>query len=1127
MKKKGNRECRVECGMVKLLLEMKLIFFLMFVSVVTLATETHGYSQQAKFNMNLEDTSVRQIFQQIEHNSDYVFIYSEKSVDINRKVNVSVRNEPVESILDQIFQGTKNYYEISDRQIAVLSKEKQDIVSSLLVSSTIELPQKDLWVSGHVTDEQKNPLPGVAIVLKGTNAGVITDADGNYRIKVNSPKASLMFSFVGMKLKEIQVDSREKIDLVMESIDQILQDVVIKGAYGTAQTRSDMVGSAYQVNSKQLENLPQTRVDLLLDGLVPGVRIDPNTDSPDNTRSRYNIRVRGDASLAASNEPLWILDGTPIFTGDRTNQVTGMSASISPLSFLNPNDIESITVLKDASATSIYGANGANGVILVTTKKGKKGESKFRFSTQFGISKINESTRFKVLNADQYMDLAKESYTNAGLDMKYFPFQDNDMNTYSTSSTDWHDVFYKIGNNVQGNLSMTGGTEKSAFYLSGSYFRESQTVKGNTTERYALRVNDDITLSDRLIASFNLSASYNINNLFNPGTDYYEYLPIFSPYNEDGTFRLYNKYVDGRTTNGDQNWKKAKFFNSVAEREENDNRQRTFMSNSNVMLGYHPMDGLDLTSQLGVDYQSSYEDIYDARTNWSGMESDGTPLGYATRSHVNHLTWTNIERVNYNRTIGKHSVSGVGGFEISSKEYHTIQATGSGFVNDHIKEVTYAVSRRGSSSANIDHAMSFFLQGSYSYDKRHYFTFNWRKDGNSNFGKDVRWANFGSLAYSWNIHNESFFHSDVVNVLKLKTSFGTNGNSRLGSQQAQGSYSYNDSDNYIDKPGGSLAASPNPDLSWETTYMANLGLRIELLDRLDIDAEYYHNKTVDLLSDMDVSRTTGDTRITRNVGSILNQGFEVNITSENIKNRNFYWTTRLNMAHNKNQLINLYNGLQKVMGNKIWREGEDINTYYLVRWAGVDPRDGSPLWYDYNGNITRTYSYDNRVSGKTSTPFLSGGITNTFEYKNFELRILCNYVLGGYSFSSFGRGSSSDGYHIMDENQSINQLDRWQKPGDKALSPKPIWGVSTGSVMNSTRYLYNKTNIRLQNIALTYQLPIQLAQSLGFNQCHLSFVADNVSVWTPYKSKNQNSYKQTMAGYPMESTFSLSLDLMF
>lgn len=1102
---------------------LAMLAFVFFISGFMMAYP-HDEGDRTKLNMELKNVSVADVIKEIESMTEYIFIYSEKNVDLERKVDVIAFGEELESVLKKVFEDTQNGFKINGRQIVIFRKA-QDQKNQ----QNNKNPQSERIITGKVLDEKNIPLPGVNIILKGTNYGVVTDSEGNYSIRVrNGMVEVLRFSFIGMRDQEVAVNDQNEINVVMQPDEIFIDDVVVVGAYGKKQNQIDMTGSAFQLNAKDIETLPSGRVDLLLDGIVPGVRIDPNTDAPSSTRTRYNTRVRGEASLSASNEPLWIVDGTPIFTGDRTNMITGMEVSVSPLSYINPEDIESITVLKDASETSIYGANGANGVILITTRQGKKGDTRINFSGRYGIARVNESTRFKVLNAEEYLMLAKEAYVNAGKDLAYFPFQDNDLNQYSTTSTDWYDVFYGLGHTYQGNLTLSGGNDNSTYFISGGYFREEQTVLGNSQDRFSLRINDDLELGKKLTASFRISASYNINEIFNPGSDYYEFLPIYSVYNDDGSFRLYNKYIDGMDVNGNPYWKTSKFYNSVAEREENDHTQRTFASNSNISLQYNFNSSLSITSQIGVDYQSYYEDRYRARTNWSGMSlTDGEPIGYSSRGHSNFLYWTNIERINYEKSIGKHHLDGMFGFEMKSQKRNSVSASGEGFVNDHIKEIAYSEDQDGSSSSDLDRSMSFFARGGYSYDTRYYLNLIYRRDGNSLFGEDVRWANFWSLAGSWNIHKEDFFDVPYIDILKIKGSYGTNGNSRLGNRQSEGVYSYSESYNYNNNSGVAMTLSPNPSLSWETTYMTNLGLRIKFFRRFEIDAEWYNNKTVDLISNVDVSWTTGSTKIYRNVGSIRNRGYEITMYSNNVVTPVFRWTSRLNFSHNDNKLLELYNGIEKVMGTKIWREGYGLDTYYLVRWAGVDPRDGSPMWYDAEGNISKTYSYDYRVPYKSSSPDLDGAFINTVEYKNFEFQVIFSYVIGGYGFSSFGRGTSSDGLNIMSENQSVNQLDRWQKPGDLALSPKPIWGVSTNSTMNSTRFLYEKTHIKLQNISLSYNLPKFFLEKINLNRCRISFIADNLGLWTPYDKSNRNSYKQSMSGYPMESLYTLSLDLSF
>lgn len=1000
------------------------------------------------------------------------------------------------------------------------------LLAFFLLFSLFRVAAQNVELIGNVKDVHGETLIGVNVVQKGTSNGTVTDLDGNFIIRVPAD-ATLVFSYIGYEKQEKIWDGKSRMNITLKEDVAMLDDVVVIGAYGTVQKRTDMVGSAFQVNSDRIETLQVGRVDNLLEGIVPGLQVMPNSDDASSTKQRMNLRVRGKGSMSASNEPLWIVDGTRIFSGDRTNMVPGMSTSISPLSYLSADDIESITILKDATETSIYGADGANGVILVTTKGGAVGKTKVGLSLQTGIAQINQSAKFKVLNGSDYLMLAKESYLNSGRSMETFPFQDNDLNSYSSTDTDWSGIFYDTGYQTNAFLSLSGGKEGVSYYLSGGYFNSQSTVIGNTQERYSIRGNLEIEMSQKMDFSLIYAASYNTNDIFIPGNDYYKFLPIYTPYNPDGTFRLFNKSLAGLDPNGNPVWQTSRFLNSVAEREENDNRQKAAVSNVNALLEYDIVEGLTSTTQFGIDYQGLNEDRYSARTNWSGMSTTEGGIGYANRNNSTFMTWTAIERLNYNRTFGRHRVGGLLGFEASSKDIRTMGASGSGFINDKIKEVSYAVDRNGSSSRSTSRSLSYFLQGTYSYDQRYYFTVNARRDGNSGFGSDSQWGNFASAGASWNIHNEDFFQSDLVNVLKVKVSYGSNGNSRIGSQEALGLYSYGESHNYMGELGGSMSGSPNKKLSWETAYITNFGVRIKMFDRADLELEAYNKRTVNLLSNLDVSRTTGDTRSYRNSGEIINQGIEATLNVELLNNRDANWWAELNASHNRNKLIKLYNGIEKVMGNYIWREGYDLNTYYIIRWAGVDPRDGAPLWYDSEGNLTRTYNDQNRVPWKSSSPLLTGGISSKFTYKNYSVRALLTYVLGGYAFSTFGRNVMSDGLNIMSENQSVNQLDRWQKPGDVALSPKPIWGTSTRSVMSSTRHIYKTTHMKFKNVALSYALPEKVVKPLGIASCNLHLIADNLFVWTPYDKKDRNSYKQSMSGYPIETSFSLGVDLSF
>ena len=1008
-------------------------------------------------------------------------------------------------------------------------KIQKSILLVALLTLTLPLWAADILLKGVVIDAQGDPLIGVTVQQKDTKNMCVTDMEGRYVLMVKSLPVTLTFSYIGMKKLSRTVNDANNMTVKMQDDATTIKDVVIVGAYGTMQKRSDLVGSAYQVGSKELEYMPKGRLDTMLDGLMPGVKIDINSDTPDNSRPRFNVRVRGEGSLSASSEPLWVIDGVPMFTGGTTNLMPGQNYSISPLSFLNPDDIESVTVLKDATATSIYGADGGNGVVLVTTKKGREGKTNVSVNVEYGIANIDRSTAPKVLNAQQFMELAREAYANAGLDPRAFPYQDNELNQFSTTDTDWLDVYYDTGNTFQGNVAVNGGSDKTKYYLSGSYYQNQSTIKGNKQQRFSMRTNLNFRLHKKVELNTILSASYNTNDLFNMGRDFYENLPVFSPYNPDGTLRLYNRMVSGVDADGNPIFKDYKFFNSVAEREQNENNQKALYVNANFSLKYDILQGLSYTGQFGVDFQSNLEQVYESQKNWSGTSVIGSE-GYSTRQSAHVSNWNTIHRLNYNQTFGLHKVGAVVGFEAGSRDYTVVGATGSGFINDYIQDVSYANTRNGSNYSSTTRKASFLGQATYSFDSRYYLTVNARRDGNSQFGSDVRWADFASVGVSWNIHNEKFFKIPWITVLKLKASYGANGNSRLGSQEALGLYAYGESYAYNGENGGTQSGTPNHTLSWETTYKTNLGFRLELLNRFDVDFDWYNHHTVNLLSNLDVSRTTGDTKVYRNVGELRNRGFDLTLTSKNIvsqKDDGFRWTTELNLAHNTNILLELYNGIQKNFGTYSYIEGYDVSTMFLVRWAGVDPADGSPMWYDKDGNVTKLYSTDNRVAGDNSHSDVTGGMTNTLSYKGISLRFLLNYQFGGYAFTSFGRAMFSDGLNSSSQNQAVEQLDRWQKPGDVALSPKPIWGVSTSSVMNSTRYLYNKTMIRLQNLVLSYRLPRDLIRHANLSSCTLSLIGNNLFAYSPYASSDHNSYKTCMSGYPLERSFSLSVNVGF
>ena len=983
-------------------------------------------------------------------------------------------------------------------------------------------------VCGTVKDSNGELLIGAFIGVKGAKTGVSTNLDGYYEISAPAAgrKYTLVFQYLGMEPKEVLVEKACRLDVVLNPDNQ-LEEAVIVGAYGTRQRKEDLVGSAFQLNAESLKDKPVTRVDNLLEGMIPGLSIDPNTDDAGSTRTRLQTRIRGEASLSASNEPLWIIDGVVQYTGSATGQMPGMSYTISPLSYIDPSDIESITVLKDADQVAIYGANGANGVILVTTKSGMKNTPlRINATVKFGVATPDYTTMFKMMNAEQYMEVAREAWTNAGNKMSDFPYQDNDLNKYSTTNTFWPREYLGIGNTIYAQIGVRSGTEKTTTMVSGSYYREQNIIKTDNQQRFTLRFKQTANLTKWMKLGVGLDGSYNLNDLFPVSSGSYLYaLPIFSPRNDDGTWRLYNKIWDSTK----KDWVMKQFYyNYLPDRQYNDNTQRTAVMKATANLDIDIVKGLTFNSTFGFNFNSGHEDMYYARTTLRGMDS-GTPVGSSSKKDVSYTSWTNSNILRYGQKFGKFNLEAYVGLELNSQKNLYSYISGSGFMNDRIKELEYAETISQGSYTNSKHtrSMSYFARASVGYDSRYILSGNFRRDGNSIFGDYAKWGTFWSVGGSWNIHKEHFYDVPWLKVLKLKASYGKSGNSRIDITTATGTYSYSDSYSYMGRSGATLGTVPNPDLSWESTYQTNVGIRMEFPHTLSLEVEYYNNYTKDILSKVYVSRTITEDRVYANVGTMSNSGVELTLSADDIKLGELHWGFSFNAAHNRNRILSLSDHRPISFGTTIWMEGYDSNTFMLVRWAGVDPSDGSPMWYDINGNLTKTYSYDNRVPGGSSTPYLFGGLTNNFRWRSFTLSVQFNYTIGGFSHATYANNLMQDGYDIISENQAVEVYKyRWTTPGQAALFPK-VSNDSQHTTSYNDRFLYSRTNFKIGNIALSYSLPKKAVSAMRMQGASVSFTCDNVYIFTPGMSREFNSFKTLMAGYPVTRTYSLALNFNF
>ena len=1061
---------------------MRLTTFLLITGC--LAVQASGFAQ--KVTLSARNASMESVFTDIKQQTGFFFMYDSDLLKKSGNVSINIQNGELSEALEQLTAGKPLSYKIIDKTVIISEVKVRSGNQQMLVKGTVRSKE---------TNGNTLPLPGVVVTIKGSNRAVSTNADGEYTIQAPAD-ATLLFTMIGFGTQERQLSGKNVIDVVMTESVSDLQEVIVT-AYGTTERKENQIGSAFVVKAEDFQRKPVNRIDELLQGIVPGLEYEvQDGGNTSSIRQRYQTRIRGEGSFGASSDPLWVLDGIRLNTGDETNMIRGVNTSISPLTYLDPNDIESVVVLKDATATSIYGADGSNGVILIKTKRGVSGKNTLGYGFRTGLNLIGEN-HLQVLNADQYRELYRESYlNNTALDPAKMP-------DLGTTNTDWYDVFFRTGVTTQHNLSLSGG-KKTRYYIGGSYFNERPIMIANRIQRLSGRVNLDRSFGKSVDAFLLMGYSYNTNNMFNPASNYYTNRPIDGLFNPDGS-------------------PVTAFYNKMNDANNNDDQQKTDAVQANAGGTVRILPGLDFTSTNGVDFRSIKEDIYSSQFAYSNRGE-----GKAVFAKSRTVNWNSQQRLNYNKTIQQHDFSVLLGAEARQDKTNSRNWTGYGFADDYIRDYNYAtriVEAWGGSDAT---GISYYGQGRYTLSNKYSLLGSFRNDANSDFGSDVKWAKFTSIGASWTISNEDLWNIKQIDLAKLKISYGTNGNSRIGSYRSKGVYSFTSGYVYGGEQGAVMVSGENPALSWEKTYTLNTGLSLGLFNRISLEFEFYRETTENMLDGVDVTRTTGFTDITQNIGSVRNSGVELNIVSENISRKDFSWITKFNVSHNRNKILMLYNNNTRVLDTRLRQVGQDINTWYLIRWAGVDPRDGGPLWYDDRGNLTREFNLANRVTVGSTTPDFFGGMTNTLTYKSLTLSALLIYNVGGYAFSNLQRDSESDGRNLAADNQSTNLLDRWREPGDLSNIPKSVLGENANNGRNSTRFLHSKTNLRLQNISLNYTLPKQLIRKISMDRASVYAQADNVGFWTPYNTpSNRNDFKNSFNPYPRPLVISLGLNVGF
>ena len=956
-------------------------------------------------------------------------------------------------------------------------------------------------VSGVVLSEDDgSPVIGATVMVQGTSIGTITDIDGNFSIP-NVPMSAkkIAVSYIGMKNQVVNIAPNMKINMAFDT--EVLDEVIVTG-YGTFK-KTSFTGSASNMSTEKLQDVPALSVSSKLAGGVSGVQITSTSGQPGAVES---VRIRGMGSINADNEPLYVIDGVPMSSGN----VSGFDysqAGTSLLSTINSNDIESMTVIKDAAAASLYGSRAANGVIVITTKKGSAGKTAFNFKSSWGFSDMAINYR-PVLNGRDRRDLLHTGLKNYYMQNFENPTEDGALNfansqidAYAAEPwsgyTDWKDVLFRKGSHQNYEFSAQGGSDKTKFYTSMSYVNQKGLTQNSGYERLTGMANVSHT-TGKVDIDVNTMFSRTNQSQNNEGTSFASPImvaamtasPSTFPYNEDGSYSTNFPALNGA--------------NIVKTMDYNYDRNTVTRSLNTVSVSWNIWDNLRLKEVFNYDYNQANNRVW-----WDPRSNDGrSSNGVFQRYMMNRDKWTTQTQLTYNKTFAeKHSVDGLLGFETEDYTLDYVYANGIDFPG-YLEEITNAATTRASSFKSKYRMTSMLGRLNYDYDNKYYFSASFRRDGSSRLAKDSRWGNFWSLSGSWRFTHEKFM-DEVKNIItdgKLRASYGINGTQPTDYYGYMGLYSYGY--NYNGKPGSAESRLFNPDLKWEKNNATNIGLDLTFLNRITFSFDWYNRVTKDLLLDQPISMTTGMGSILKNIGSIRNRGFEFEIKSTNIETDDWYWTTSFNLSHNKNKLTKL-DGIQTEMmdvdfSQLIHRVGEPFNSYYAYEYAGVDPETGKESFYvnDDSGSnaITTDVSEANKVIVGNADPKVQGGLTNFLSWKTFDLNFTLTYSFGGHIYDGASWLQSNGGsFHYNGNIPSYyKESDMWQKPGDHAKLPQFVYG---NSAARSSRWMQSTNHVRLKNITLGYSLPKSLLQRTGLTKIRAYAAANNL-----FTIKSSNLY---------------------
>lgn len=956
-------------------------------------------------------------------------------------------------------------------------------------------------IRGSVVDETGEPVIGANILVKGTTQGTTSDVDGQFSLSVDRVPVTLQISYIGYARQEVEAVSGKTVKVQMTPDTQMMEEVVVTG-YGTFK-KSAYAGSASNVKGEKMKDIPAVTFKDLLQGNASGVQFSSSSGQPGASSS---LRIRGMGSFNASNAPLYVIDGVPMRAG--TVNSINSKAGLDIMSTLNSSDIESITIIKDAAAASLYGSRAANGVVLITTKRGKAGKPSVQFKADWGESDFaieyrpimgGEERRqyiYDGLKAGQIKKGKSEEQAQAYADKRIDDLAPVPWCGY----VDWDDVLLQKGSHRSYETSITGGTERFSYYSSLAYLKQDGLSRRSGLERISGRLNVDYRATDRLKIGANILFATVNQKVYSEGTSYSSpfytsrnaVVPSDPVYNEDNTWNRELIRV------GDRNPALVAAYDF----------QREYVTRAfNTLYGeYEFIKDLKFKSTFSYDYVNTKgREWYDPRTS-NGDDKNG---GMIKKFYeYKKMVWAN--QLSYKTTLAEnHHADVLAGYEIDDQYRDFLSGYATNFATPEKNEISNGMKTESVSGNDIRTRMvSYISRLNYDYRNKYYLGGSFRTDGSSRFHRSNRWGSFWSVSAAWRAIEEDFMSpaTNWLTDLKVRASYGVNGTLPSSYFGYMGLSSL--TNGYLEQPGIIRSQMMNNDLQWETNYNLNLGLDFALWNRINVTLEYYTRITRNLLMDRPISMTNGFDSYLMNIGEVKNQGIELDISSTNVKTKNFSWNTTFNISHNRNEIVKL-DGLQTeiISGNQIRKVGKPYRTFYLIEFAGVNPETGAPQFYtnetDKDGNLRKDITESAgqaraTVLDKHAEPDIIGGLSNMLRYKWFDLNFMFSYQFGGYSYDTWAQKTEHGG-NDMKANIPTYYRNSWKRPGD--VTNYELFYENPTVAMNkisTTRRLHSTDFVRLKTLTFGVTVPKAWTKKLKMDNLRFYASANNLWTWAAY-----------------------------